>query len=611
MTAGKLASAKPGATTNTFLYRCPIDKASSGVLNVTNQGSSSATYRVGLRDYDQTLTLDETTYSFRKGNVITAYQLEITPGVQVTSLTPGSVIELNNQNATFKYFDYFTPTDTIVIPVEVASVGDSSYGNLSGGTFSLGDTITGANGLTALVYFDDGTSSFRLSIDDITNSDTVFLVSGDGSNILADDLLNIDDELITVSSITGNEVTVTRASSATTAESHTAGSIVKIVRPTVDTTTISADITDTAETSITVTDAAAANLLVGNYIRINDEFMLLDQIATNTLTVSRAQLGTTATTHTNGDTVTRHTDEGYVALQYFENNEEVDNGSGVTAEISVLNPLPTRSFIPSIRFVYDLEDTGVFSLPDSISLDVGRVYRYTQEDASNTGELLTFTNDTGVAYSTTVTIDGTPGTVGSYTEIEVTEEVPTMINIIGVTEDIGIGGTINSSPLYTTIYVYDVEGTMVSTDSFETTTGTNTILTVTSGPYGYVQSASGDTIKVSLGINSTPFIENDTFYDTPREDASVRGTVTVDSVTSSTDINDEDYLFYDKTLASKSTDKNSSIVVGPGQSIVLYSSASDINYVLNGFEDSTNDYDIFLYNRVTGSSGGGGLTPII
>ena len=70
MTAGKLASAKPGATTNTVLYRCPTTVTGSTVLNVCNQGSGSATYRAALRDYDQVLHLNganTSTYKFAKG----------------------------------------------------------------------------------------------------------------------------------------------------------------------------------------------------------------------------------------------------------------------------------------------------------------------------------------------------------------------------------------------------------------------------------------------------------------------------------------------------------------------------------------------------------------
>ena len=58
MTAGRLAAKKPGATTNTVLYRCPTTVTGSTVVNVCNQSGSAATYRMALRNYDQVLHLD-------------------------------------------------------------------------------------------------------------------------------------------------------------------------------------------------------------------------------------------------------------------------------------------------------------------------------------------------------------------------------------------------------------------------------------------------------------------------------------------------------------------------------------------------------------------------
>jgi hypothetical protein len=607
MTAGKLAAVKPAATTNTFLYRCPIDKTASTVLNVVNQSGSGASYRVGLRDYDQTLTLDAATYKFRKGNVITAYQLAITPGVQLSSLTPGDLVTLDNNNGSFKYFDFVKPTSTLTIPVKVEEIGSANYSVLAGGAFAIGNTLTGDNGLTAIIYADNGTSELRLLIAGITNSSTSFRVSGDGTNISALDLLNFDNEIVAVSSKTGNQMTVTRAQVGTTAVAHEAGSVTRIVRPTATTTTLSAAITDPAATSIDVT--SAASLVVGDYIRIGDEFLLIEQIATNTLTVTRGVLGTTAATALNGATVTRHTDEGFVALQYFDDGESVNNGSGVSAIITT-SVLPARTFNPQLRFVYDLQNSGTFSLPDSFTLNIDRTYRFTQSDSSNTGNTLSFENSVGnIAYTTTVTTSGTAGSTGAYTQIVVTSDVPASYNIVGTTSGIGITGTVNSNPLYTTIYVYDVEGTIVATDSFDTTTGSNTITTVTAGPYGYVHYASGSSVKVSLGLNSTAFATTNTFYDSPRENATIRNIATVSSVTSATDIGSEDYLYYGQAITANTTDKNSSIIVGPGQSIAVYSSAADLNYSLNGFEDNTSDYEVYLYLRT--ESSGGGTTPII
>ena len=65
---------------------------------------------------------------------------------------------------------------------------------------------------------------------------------------------------------------------------------------------------------------------------------------------------------------------------------------------------------------------------------------------------------------------------------------------------------------------------------------------------------------------------------------------------------DSDYFFYGKAVAANVTDKNSSIIVGPGQNLLVYSSAGDISYVLNGFETTSEDYTVVNMTKV--ASGG-------
>jgi hypothetical protein len=660
MTAGKLASAKPAATTNTFLYRCPIDKAASTVLNVANQGSSASSYRVALRDYDQTLTLDSSAYKFRQGNVISSYIVSVTPGLSKSSLTPGSKITLTNNNGSFKFMDIIKPTTTVTIPVKVQTIGSTSITAVTGGSFSPGTTLTGANGLTGTIYYYNSTNgTLQLNIAGITNSSTSFRVSGTGTEVSTSDLLNIDTELVTVTGKTGNSLTVTRASSATAAAAHTPGASVRIVRPTATTTTLSAAITDTAATSITVTSAASLN--VGDYIRIGNEFLLIGLIVTNTLTVSRGQLGTTAATALNGATVTRHTDQSYVSLQYFANGEAVTS-SAVSATISS-GVSSSRTFNPATKFIYDIDNSGTFSLPPSLTFNVDRTYRFTQSDSSNTGESLYFSlsAESGTSYTVGVTTSGTAGSSGAYTQISTTSTTAPGLVTRGTTSGIGTSAALNLDPLYSQIYVYDVEGSLAATNSFNTTTGSNDISAVFAGPYGYVQGYTSTALKVTSGLNSSAFSTltttvtgtsgqftftvgsatgliqgmaasgtgigtgaritnisgttvtvdvansatvsgtgtfNHTFYDSPRTTGASRSIVTVSSLTTATDVNAEDYLFYDKALAGNTTDKNSSILIGPGQSLVVYSAANTISYSLNGFEDSTSDLTIYNYLRV-------------
>ena len=68
----------------------------------------------------------------------------------------------------------------------------------------------------------------------------------------------------------------------------------------------------------------------------------------------------------------------------------------------------------------------------------------------------------------------------------------------------------------------------------------------------------------------------------------------------------EDYLFYGKALSANTTDKNTSIIVGPGQNLLVYSSAADISYSVNGFETQSDDFPVVNMTKVSSSAGGGG-----
>ena len=94
------------------------------------------------------------------------------------------------------------------------------------------------------------------------------------------------------------------------------------------TTTLAEDLDD-SETGVDV--ASATGLSTNDIIQVNDEFMLISGISTNTLTVTRGYGGSTATTHLNGETVrlahgNATTSDDYVNLI---------NGSGMASDVTV------------------------------------------------------------------------------------------------------------------------------------------------------------------------------------------------------------------------------------------------------------------------------------
>jgi hypothetical protein len=664
MTAGRLAAAKPAATTNTTLYNCPINKAASSVLEVCNQSASDSSYRVALRNYDQILTLDGSSYKFEKGNIVTNYSLVLSPGVTSTSISAGEVITLEDNKGTFRYSDVNVPTNIINYDVKVIAVGNVDIiSSIDGNDIAPGDIITGADtGLTAVVY-QSSTTSLTLQIDNVLSTDTTILVNTI-TDLAANDFICFDNEITQITAITGFDATVTRGQIGTTAVEHLPGLSYTAIRETANTTTLSQDITDT---DISFGVASAASLNVGTYIRIANELLQITSINGNNIDVTRGLLGTTATSHLTGATLTSYDViqvGGYI--QFFASNEQVSNAAADTVSINA-TPGPGPIFSPTDKFVYDLGE-GTYETTETISLDIGRTVRFLQSDASNAGytlKLSTAPDGTntqgGLEFLTGVTINGTAGTAGAYTEIQLTpENVESILQLYTYTDGYTGYGTIlaiENNPLYSTIFVYDINADLQLNDSFAFNNVNYTIIGINRGSSGYVMESNGDELKVSFDIGSTTFSNVTTtitgtsgestievtsatglvpsmlvagtgigsgariesivgttvtltvpnsgavsgtgtfshaFNDSPRVPNSVRSLATVSSVSV---ISDEDYIFYDRSLSANTTHRNTGVVVGPGQSVLVYSTANTISYVLHGFEDSTSDYTPIYYTR--------------
>ncbi len=151
---GLLAKAKPSAGTDTLLYTAPVDASASAVLNVTAQGGSGTTYDVVIKDYDQKLQVDASTYLLHEGDVITAYQFELdTPVPSSVGLAPTTLLTSSDGESTARFESFALPAfvevdvfDRAIRTIAVESVS---------GTFLVGDTITkgtAPNTSTAVVY---------------------------------------------------------------------------------------------------------------------------------------------------------------------------------------------------------------------------------------------------------------------------------------------------------------------------------------------------------------------------------------------------------------------------------------------------------------------------
>ena len=613
--------------------------------------------------------MDSSSYALRKGNVVTSYSVTVSPGISTDQAAPGTKVTTINNSATFRYNDVLKPTSTITYPVKVASIGGLPIGTVSG-TFAIGNTITGATtGKTATVYKVDS-NSLTVNIPTLSTSATSVTVSS-VTGLAANDYIAINNsEIVRLNSLTGYNLTITRAQLGTAAATIAPGAPAVAVRTTATTTTINEGATFSAsDTTLTVTSAASFS--TGDYIKIDNEFLLIVGILNNDLTVTRGQLGTAAATHTNGATVTRCTTVLTFYANFFGLTEQIGNGSGATANVNISIIGFQSAFSGSNKFVYDF-GSGGFEYVTAIPVDADRIYRFTQSDSSNTGFQFLFSlspdgtnGPSGLEYTTGVTKNGTAGSNGAYTQINLSPSniglTTTIYSYAAGNAALSGNGSLNidTTPNYTTIYLYEIDGALSVTDTFTLNSVTYTITGIRPGPYGYVmQDKSGSAIKVGLGNNSISFATytttvsagttgqftftvasatnlvigmaasgtgigtgaiitnivgttvtvdvansgtvsgtgtfNFTFYDSPRTTAALRALATVSSFT---DISTEDYIFYDKAISGNTTDKNSGIVIGPGQSLLVYSGANTISYSLIGFEDTTTDFTVNRYIR--------------
>ena len=731
MTAGRLAASKPGATTNTVLYKCPITLSGSTVLNVCNQSGGALSYRAALRDYDQVLHLDglnTSTYKFAKGNPLSGYKITLNPGFQDSDAIPGTTFTTTN-GATATILDVFKPTADVNYYVQTKSVGATALGEDSlAGTLQNGETLTGAtSGFTAVFRGMNGTSGIFAQYTDtgaaatsVQISRTTGLADGMYLSIGTDPSTFVGGEVATINvagiNTTTNALTITRAQLGTTGAAIPAGSAVNAWSASATVTTIAEGATYVAgDTTLTV--ANSTGFTSGGIIQVDNELLQISEVNGNDLTVVRGRVGTADVDHNDGVNVTLLTNNGTYLLNYWSESEQITGAAS--------NATATMGFDPSTaqvianRYVFSL--TGVAATDhfvpqglSAISFNEGMTYKFDLVDASNNNHPLKFsaddaegTNGSGTEYTAGVSKVGTAGTAGAYTSIEVTSDTPASIFLYadgtpaGSTTGVGQSIQIVDDPTYTDVYIYDVKGeTLAAADTFTIADVTQTIQPsgVTVGPFGYVQDfdASLCHLKVTVGVGSQNFANNDAFYDSPTlnngtrtlttvrsgkalslgspsaadgsrtagtytnispnstggsgdlattkvtvvvdgsgaatvtllnggyghagsdtltiNDAQLGGggaaNLTIDVSTISTGIHtdatgiysDEDYFFYGSAIAANTTDKNTSIIVGPGQNLLVYSSAADISYVLNGFETTSDDYEVVNMTKI--SSGG-------
>tara|TARA_B100000287_G_scaffold262037_1_gene246576 strand:+ start:1024 stop:2466 length:1443 start_codon:yes stop_codon:yes gene_type:complete len=476
---GLLAQSKPGANTNTLLYSAPVDKSASTVLTVANDGTGSA-YKVGIKDYDQKLTLDASTYRLHKGDLVTGYKVTVNNAMDSTSgFTGGSLITSDDSEKTF-YFESFAVPDVTTWYVKTASIRQVTLESVTG-TFVVGGTLstgTSPDDTTAVIY---GVVGTILYIGPST-------INGSGAEF-AD----------------GNSVS---------------------------------------------SGAASGTISSGGIGTASNDFIISTTTAGGTYSLFL------------GDPLEAFTDRTYK---------------------------------------FDLSDSSMTGRDFKISSTVNGIWG---ADGVIGG------GDDGVEYTTGKTSGGTAGSSGAFIQYDWTASTALTVMYFydggsGTASNADYGGadrsiTMSSQFTYTDFFVYDVSGTWTNgSDSFTQAATTFTVTAQTVAAYGYVRDYTGTTLKVIKGLNSPDFAGSDTFKDAPLLENLTRNTVTVNSVdVATTALEDENYIVNGVTNGNNEVDRITSLVVGPGEKLIINSTTANNSFSLIGFEDASTAFTARVFATI-------------
>ena len=298
----------------------------------------------------------------------------------------------------------------------------------------------------------------------------------------------------------------------------------------------------------------------------------------------------------------------------FADGDSITASGGATATVStggIATGVQTWVFsVTTAGGTYNSYET------DNLQIFGDRIYRFNVGDSSMSGrdfKISTDINgewgldgiagnaDDGTEYTTGKTSSGAEGDgANGYIQYDFSQNT-TLTGLLyfydggtGTAGNSVYGGstrnmTISTTFTYLDMFVYNVKGTW--TNGADTFTSAGTTFTVTAQdvqPYGYVRSYSGTDLKVIKGINSPDFAGSDTFRDAPRQLAADRSTVTVSSVdVATTALEDASYLVNGVTNGNNEVDRITSIVVGPGERLIVNSTTANNSFNLIGFEDAS------------------------
>tara|TARA_A100001388_G_scaffold59249_1_gene40910 strand:+ start:3154 stop:5364 length:2211 start_codon:yes stop_codon:yes gene_type:complete len=537
-----------------------------------------------------------------------------------------------------------TATGTEVITIDTGGI-DVNTNTLTVTRSVYGTTASPIPGGQYAKSFIDSATTSTINEGATYTAADVTLTLTDATGFLEGSFIRIGNEILSVTTVAGNDLTVVRGQYGTSAVDHTDGSAVT-----------------------QMTDAG------DYYLNFFTESEGLQGGTSNATISSNVTQGSNSITNQDRFTIA----EGSIG--------------GVYEYLTLSNHNNERTYR------YDQSDSSNTGHPFRLSEQADGTQTLTGAEYT-TGVTKVGTAGQAGAYLEITITSGTPLSLYSYAE-------PAVANTADANANYGfqIGTTL--TPDYEEIYVYDVAGEpWAAAQAFEIGGTTYTVQAngVTVGKYGYVHewNPTLNELKISLGVGSEAFAVGDQLYDTPTlvdanrtmaevvsgkvlaidtvgaanasrtagtysglfptggsgsglkvdivvaastgaatvtlvnggknyadgetltvTDANLGGggapnlTFATDGIgagdgigaTSTTYVKTEDYIHYGKAIAANSSDRTTGVVVGPGQNLIVWASDTNIAFQVQGFESVSEDYTV-LGNAKTADSGQGGATP--
>ena len=105
-------------------------------------------------------------------------------------------------------------------------------------------------------------------------------------------------------------------------------------------------------------------------------------------------------------------------------------------------------------------------------------------------------------------------------------------------------------------------------------------------------------MKFVKGLNSAGFSGSDTFRDVPKLNTALRTVATINTVTTDeAAVEVSQYLVDGDATGNNEVDKVTSLVVGPGETLVVKSTTANNIFSLVGFEDSSDSITTRIFGQ--------------